>query len=73
MSNSFQGKARAHIPHFYMLAEQIEYEPFLNNLNSFKGIEQVLNKDFQTLNCSSFMKGEGERERSPNAIEVINR
>ena len=37
----FQGKARAQIPHFFMLAEHEEYETFLTNLNSFKGIEQV--------------------------------
>lgn len=36
-----KGKARAQTPHFYMLAEQNEYETFLNNLNSFKGIEKV--------------------------------
>ena len=42
-SNSFfsKGKARAQTPHFFMLAEQDEYETFLTNLNSFKGIEQV--------------------------------
>jgi len=37
----FQGKALAQIPHFFMLAEQDEYDTFLTNLNSFKGIEQV--------------------------------
>ena len=54
-----------------MLAEQNEYETFLNNLNSFKGIEKVLTKDFQELNVST--NNTNERERSPNAIEVVNK
>lgn len=55
-----------------MLAEQQEYEPFLIDLNSFKGIEQVLNKDFQE-NIYPTENQTKERERSPNAIEVINK
>ena len=55
-----------------MLAEQDEYETFLTNLNSFKGIEQVLTKDFQE-NNNPQPSPIPDRDRSPNAIEVINR
>ncbi|CAF4861238.1 unnamed protein product, partial [Rotaria sp. Silwood1] len=67
-----KGKARAQTPHFYMLVEQDEYDTFLTNLNSYKGIEQVLTKDFQEIN-NSLSSTTIERERMPNAIEVINR
>ncbi|UJR26111.1 hypothetical protein I4U23_007457 [Adineta vaga] len=67
-----KGKARAQTPHFFMLAEQEEYDTFLTNLNSFKGIEQVLIKEFHEIN-HPLPPTIIERERSPNAIEVINR
>ncbi|CAF0778180.1 unnamed protein product [Adineta ricciae] len=67
-----KGKARAQTPHFFMLAEQEEYDTFLTNLNSFKGIEQVLMKEFHEIN-NPLPSSNIDRERSPNAIEVINR
>ncbi|CAM4797342.1 unnamed protein product [Rotaria magnacalcarata] len=67
-----KGKARAQTPHFFMLVEQDEYDTFLTNLNSFKGIEQVLTKEFQEIN-TPLPPATIERERIPNAIEVINR
>jgi len=57
-----------------MLVEQDEYDTFLTNLNSFKGIEQVLSKDFQQINNTLQPSITTiDRDRSPNAIEVINR
>ena len=70
-----------------MLVEEDEYDSFLTNLNSFKGIEQVhmtnmkssldelffqvLLRDFQERNNPALSIIPSER--SPNAIEVINR
>jgi hypothetical protein len=57
-----------------MLVEQDEYDTFLTNLNSFKGIEQVLSKDFQQINNTLQPSiTTTDRDRSPNAIEVINK
>jgi len=56
-----------------MLVQRDEYDEFLTNLNSFKGIEQVLSKDFQLLNNPVPTTTNNSTERSPNAIEVINR
>ncbi len=56
-----------------MLVDQDEYDTFLTNLNSFKGIEQVLSKDFQQINNTLQPSIITDRDRSPNAIEVINR
>ncbi|CAF1396567.1 unnamed protein product [Adineta steineri] len=67
-----KSKARAQLPHFFMLAEQDEYDAFLTNLNSFKGIEQVLTKEFHEIN-NPLPSITIDRDRSPNAIEVINR
>ncbi|CAF0737673.1 unnamed protein product [Didymodactylos carnosus] len=66
-----KGKARSQSPHFFMLVEKNEYDEFLKNVNCFKGIEQVLAKNFYETNSEQVEHN--DTDQFPNAIEVINR